>query len=59
MKRIAKDLAEIAVEFDKRADAATRWAEGAKAAADRRAAEVEARVWAEAAAVLRETELQP
>ncbi len=59
MRYIAKDLNEIAEEFEKRAATAARYAENASLLVERRNAESECRVWNEAAVWLRDTELRP
>ncbi len=58
MRYIAKSLDEIAVAFEKRGESAAKWAEATRTAADRKSSEVESRIWAEAAAFLRDVDLQ-
>ncbi len=58
MRYVARSLEEIAAAFEKRGESATKWAGATRTASDRKSSEVEARVWQEAAAFLRDVDLQ-
>jgi hypothetical protein len=59
MKYIAKNLEEVAKAMDLKFEQASQWAGAVKSATDKRRAEIEAHVWAQAAQMLRDVELRP
>lgn len=59
MKFIAKNLEDVAAQFDRMAENEERWAKAARTATDRRTSEISGRIWRTAAAQVRDTIIQP